>query len=188
MGVTLSTINLIDLQTSFMKQDITTQGLCSTLNPKFQELSDEVRQALIFSRVGELDDVALDELAWQMHVDFYDATAEIEIKRQLVKNALIIHKTKGTPFAVEKLIQTIFGDGYVQEWFEYGGEPYMFKVITNNPSVTGEDASKFIKILDSVKNIRSHLEEIMIALSGEMNLYIACVVHTGDNLEIRQVV
>jgi len=184
----LKNVDLIKLQTSYMKNDPTTQALCAALIPQFQQLADEVKACLIYSRVNELDDIALDELAWQMHIDWYDSTAGLETKRQLVKDAITIHRYRGTPYAVEQLISVYFGDGYVQEWFEYGGEPYMFKVITANTSVTGDQAAQFAKVLNSVKNVRSHLEEIIISLTGEMQTYFAGVMHTGDKLTLKQVV
>lgn len=181
----LKDVDLLSLQTTHMKKDPTTQALCAALTPQFQQLAEEVKLCLIYSRVAELDHVALDELAWQMHIDWYDKTLDINKKRQLVKKASEVHRYRGTPYAVEEVIKTYFGDGYIQEWFEYGGEPYMFKVITSNPSVTGEQAQQFINVLNSVKNIRSHLEEIIIALSGEMHLYSAGVVHFADFITIK---
>ena len=181
-------VNLLDLQTAYMKQDPTTIALCAALTPQFQQLANEVKLCLIYSRVSELDGVTLDELAGQMHVDWYDSSVEINIKRQLVKDAIKIHRYRGTPYAVEQLIGSYFGDGYVQEWFEYGGEPYMFKVITSNVSVTGDQAEQFTKVLNSVKNVRSHLEEIVISLTGEMQTYFAGILQTGDYLTLEQVV
>lgn len=184
----LKSLDLLSLQTTYMKNDPTTKALCAALNPQFQQLADEVKVCLIYSRIDELDDVALDELAWQLHIEWYDSTVDIEVKKQLIKKAMEVHMYRGTPYAVEEVIQAYFGDGYVQEWFDYGGDPFMFKVITNNPAVTAELANQFIKVLNSVKNIRSHLETIIVALSGEMNFYYAGVVHTGDFIEVRQVV
>lgn len=184
----LSNVDLLSLQSSYMKNDPTTIALCQILNPYFQQLAEESKLCLIYARIGELDSDALDELALEFHVDWYDSGSELAIKRQLVKDAIIVHMYRGTPYAVEQVIQTYFGDGYVQEWFEYSGLPYMFKVVTSNPSVTAEQADQFIKVLNSVKNTRSHLQEIIIALSGQMDLYLAAVVHIGDFIEVRQVV
>lgn len=188
MMINLGNVNLINLQTKHMQQDPTTRALCEALNPHFQQLADEVKACLIYPRVNLLDHAALDELAWQMNITWYDTNADLDIKRQLAKSAIKVHKHRGTPYAVEEVIQTYFGDGYVLEWFEYGGAPYMFKVVTNNPTITGEQANLFIQVLEKVKRKSAHLEAIIIALSGEMNMYYAGVVHTGDRLEIRQVV
>jgi len=186
--VNLENVNLMDLQTKYMKEDLTTQALCAALTPQLQQLAVEVGLCLIYSRVAQMNDAVLDELAWSLHIDWYDSSAGLETKRRMIKDAIKIHRYRGTPYAVEQLIEAYFGDGYVQEWFEYGGSPYMFKVVTSNPSVTGDQATQFIKVLNSVKNARSHLEEIIISLTGEMQEYFAGVVQTGDRLQIEQVV
>ena len=184
----LKNIDLLSLQTTQMQQDPTVIALCSSLNPQFQHLGEEVKACLIYSRVDYLNDNILDELAWQMHVDWYDSTASIDIKRNIIKNSLKVHQHRGTPYAVELVVQNYFGDGRVEEWFEYNGNPYMFKVVTSNASVTSELANQFTMAVNSVKNLRSHLEQIVIELSGEMDLYLAGVIHTGDKITIEQVV
>lgn len=204
----LSNVDLLSLQSRFMRKDPTTIALSQALNPQFQQLAQEVKLCQIYKRLmpkeqwvtispglvvkalvfEQLDEKLLDELAWQLRVDWYDATSTPDIKQKIIQNAILVHMYRGTPYAVEQVIQTYFGDGYVLEWFDYGGEPGMFKVVTNNSSVTAELANQFIKVLNSVKNVRSHLEEILISLSGEMDLYLAGVVHTGDFMEVRQVV
>lgn len=186
MGMDLSNINLLSLQTSFMRQDPTTQALCAALEPQFRKLADEVKACLIYAKVDELDNTALDELACEMHVDFYDANASLEQKRDLIKKSLIIHETKGTPYAVETLISALFGEGYVEEWFEYGGDPYTFRVLTNNAAVTNEKAQEFIKALNSVKNARSWLDSVIITLNEDLPLYFAGIVHTGDFITIKE--
>lgn len=184
----LKKLDVLSLQTSYMKNDPTTIAMCAAINPQFKKLADEVKNCLIYARIDDLEEAVLDELAWQMDIDWYDANADIDVKQKLIKTAPEIHKTRGTPDAVERIVKTYFSDGYVKEWFEYGGNPYMFKVVTSNPSVTSELAEQFTKVLDSVKNKRSHLESILISLAGEMNLYFSGVVHIGDNIIIRQVV
>ena len=184
----LESVDLLSLQTKHMRNDPTTRALCAALTPQIRQLAQETKLALLYARVDSLPEVLLDELAWQTKIDWYDAKADIEIKRQLIKTAPVIKACLGTPFAVEEVIKIYFGDGYTQEWYEYGGESYMFKVITTNSAVTGELADQFISVLNAVKRNSAHLEEILIALSGEMNLYFAGVVHTGDFLEIRQVI
>ena len=183
----ISNIELLALQTKAMQSDPTTIGLCAALTPQLNMVSNQVDSILIYSNIEKLPHEVLDILAWQFHINWYVATAELETKRRLIKNAFKVHKSKGTPYAVEQVIQDMFGDGFVTEWFEYGGEPYHFKVITTNPSVTAELANQFNMAVNAVKRKSTILEQIIISLSGELNLYYAGVVHTGDNLTIRQV-
>lgn len=182
----IKNIDLLSLQTIQMQQDPTVKAMCATLSPKFQSLGDEVKACLIYTRIDYLSSDILDELAWQMHADWYDSTASIDIKRTLIKNALKVHRYRGTPYAIEQVIQDYFGDGYVEEWFEYEGNPYMFRVITSNTSVTSELANQFTRAVNSVKNMRSHLEEIIINISGEMDLYLAGVIQTADEIILEQ--
>ena len=183
----LKNVNLLDLQTTHMKNDPTTQALCIALNPKFQQLAEDVKKVLIYSNLDNLDEKALDELAWQMDITWYNANADTEIKRSLVKKAIKVFRHVGTPYAVEEVINIYFGDGEVQEWYEYDGEPYMFKVLISNPSVTTDLANQFIEVLNTVKNTRSHLEQIIISLSADLNIFYGGIVHVGDNIQVRQV-
>jgi phage tail P2-like protein len=188
MSKTIYEISLLDIMPQSLLSDPLVKALAQALDPELQAISADIVQCVILPRIDELSEGLLDLLAWQMHIDWYDPDADIEVKRKLVKSAFIIHRRRGTPSAIEDVIQTLFGDGYVQEWFEYGGDPYMFKVITTNPSVSVELINQFTSVLNSAKNARSHLEEIIISLSGDIELYFAGVVHTGDYLELRQVV
>lgn len=184
----LKNVDLLKLQTKFMQQDSTTQALCAALTPKIQEVAEDVKQCLILARVDELSEELLDELAWELHIEWYDANASIDVKRNLIKNSDKVHKFLGTPYAVEQVIQDYFGDGTVEEWFEYNGEPYMFNVVTTNPSVTAELANQFTMAVDSVKNMRSKLDQIIVSLSADVSINFAGVIHTGDNITIEQVV
>jgi phage tail P2-like protein len=137
--------------------------------------------------VDNLPESLLDYLAYQKHVDFYDYTYPIELKRKLVKDSTHFHRIKGTPAAVEQLIEAVFGDGQVEEWFEYGGDPYKFRVTTLNQSATNERAQEFINAINSVKNTRSLLESVILLETEQTNLYWGGVVHIGSNETYRQV-
>ncbi len=180
----LSNIDLLDLQTSYMKQDPTTIAMCKVLTPIFRELAQESKLAFIYGRIDELDDKTLDELAWQFHVDFYSVDFPINVKRNLIKDAKRIHKLKGTPLAVERLLSAIFGSSKLVEWFEYGGEPFMFKVkvdVENNINLL---LDKFEESINSVKNTRSHLEKIEIYTVSKSTAYIGLTTLCGEEVKV----
>lgn len=169
----LKDVDLLKLQTSFMQRDPTTQGLCAGLTPELRAVANKISSIIIFQTLDELEDndfahALLDELAWQFHVDFYDKSASMQTKRNLVKQSITIHKTKGTPKAVEDLVNAAFPNTntIVVEWFNYaGGQPYHFKLRTDAMrGKTTEEAQRaqaeFMRGINSVKNVRSWLDGI----------------------------
>ncbi len=183
----ISNIDLFSLQTQAMKADPTTQALCQILNSYLAQAAEDAGLVVILQRVDSLPEAVLDELAVQLHIEWYDATAPIAVKRALIKSSRIVHSLLGTPFAVEQVVKDYFGDGKVEEWFEYGGDPGYFRVLTANSAVTGDQATRFALAVEGVKNKRSVLEAVIITLMAELQFYRGCVLHTGDTITIRQV-
>ena len=164
MIMKITDVVLLALQTAFMQRDLTTQGFCAGLQGELRDAALNTYKLLMYSNIDSLQDTEfgnslIDELAWQFHTDYYDKNADIETKKNLVKSSLKIHKTKGTPQAVIDLLRTAFpSDAVLLEWFEYGGEPYHFKIVTSQ--FEGYDEKAFLKALNSVKNTRSYLDGI----------------------------
>lgn len=184
--MTLDNITLLELMPQFIQQDPSSQALCHALEPAFQALADETKACLIYARVDQLTEPLVDELAWGFNVSFYEGL-NLEQKRQMVKKGIFLEAGKGTTAAVEALLNIAFGDAWIEEWFQYGGDPYHFRVLTSNTAVTGDNATRFAAALDSVKNVRSVLEAVIVTLTAELQLYRGCIAHTGDKITIRQV-
>lgn len=155
---------------------------------QLHEAYEEARAFYDLNQIERLPESLLDLVAYERHVDFYNNSLPIETKQKLVKESLYVHRIKGTPAAVKLLIETVFGDGEIEEWFEYNGEPYRFKVLTRNPSATQEKAEEFIKTIDSVKNKRSHLESVILIQSEQMDLYWGGFIHEGTKEIYKQVI
>ncbi len=182
----LKNIDLLSLQTSQMQQDPTVIALCSALNPQFQELGEEVTACLIYSRIDYLSDEILDELAWQMNVDWYDSTANIDVKRNLLKNSIRLHRIKGTPQAIIDAATTVFGKTKLQEWFEYGGNPYYFKmdVDVTETGASPAELKKLDALIDAYKNKRSWLEMLNIYLTTLGTLSIGTISIDAEEIAV----
>jgi len=185
----LNNVDLLKLQTLFMQQDLTTQAICAALNQQFENIAGDIGKCLILSNINLLSVELLDELAYELHVDWYDSSASIDVKRALIKNSDKVHMYLGTPYAVEQVVWDYFGDGYVEEWYQYtGGEPYHFRVVTSNPSVTGELAELFASAMDKVKRKSAIMDAVVVDLSAQMTVYYANSLHVGDLYILEQVV
>lgn len=115
----------------------------------------------LYARIDEMGEDLLKHLAYQWHVDFWDDSLELEQKRQLVKDAYQWHRIKGTPQAVELLVGKVLGGGYVQEWFEYDGEPYHFRVVSNTAPGNIDIYNQLLDAIEQSKNERSVLDTII---------------------------
>lgn len=167
----LKDIEIIKLLPVFMREDSFNVGLAKGIDKVFKRLEATVSTMTTWDSIDQLSESELDALAWELNIDWYRLDASIEIKKQLIKDSDKMHQKLGTKWAVERIIKTYFGDGYVVEWFDYDGEPGHFKIISSNPTITNENLAEFLSLLNKVKRASSHLDGITISLTGQMKLH-----------------
>jgi len=177
-------LNLLQLQSKIMCRDEAVVGMSAALDFQFRELASKVQDVAVYSRIEQLPESALDILAWQFGADWYESGSDIATKRQAIQDVLYLASIRGTPAAVQRVVEIYFGDGAVEEWFDYGGEPYHFRVVTNNAAATNEQAALFMRAVDSVKNLRSQLDAVIIQWTEAMALHPGIVLHMADTLTI----
>lgn len=169
-GMKLSTLAFARLLPAFMRGDLAVQGLAHGIDAIVPALAASVQRLTTWDKIDELNESELDALAWELNIMWYDKTASIEAKRELVLNSDKVYRRLGTKWAVENVIQTYFGDGYIKEWFEYNGTPGYFRVYSTNPTLNNERLTEFLNILNKVKRHSSKLDGIYITLTGEMKI------------------
>ncbi|MFW5497756.1 MULTISPECIES: phage tail protein I [unclassified Maridesulfovibrio] len=156
----LADLKLIDILPSSIAEDEQFQALAETFDKQLKGILASIPAIEIYSRIEEHEEPLLSLLAWQFHVDHWDANWSVETKREAVKNSIKLHKKKGTPWAVEKAVEIATGErAEVLEWFNYDGDPYMFKVAVHGQV---RDCAPILTAINSAKNVRSHLDSIQI--------------------------
>lgn len=183
----LNDVDLSRFLPHFMSDDANTQAFVYAVQSQINYVSANIELAKIYSRVDKMTDELLDELAWQFSIPEYSTDYDIPTKRNLVKNAMVIHHKRGTVGAVEQTVQNIFGNGTLQEWFDYGGKPYHFKVRTSNPNASDEMIADLERIVRETQNVRSYLEEVIVELMQSMNLYVGARVFIMDDVSLKTV-
>jgi phage tail P2-like protein len=155
-----------------------------------ERLFDIALDVLIVVVVDNLPSDALPHLAEQYHVTgnegWLQAVTETE-KRNLIKKAIEIHRTRGTKHSLIKVLETLNVDGDITEWFEYDGDPYHFKVRLNvfNRPINESTENKLISLINDYKNVRSHLEGIEVVLASKLKQQIASCVVIGEIVTIQ---
>jgi phage tail P2-like protein len=95
---------------------------------ELQENMRLTRQAVIYARIMELPEDLLDILARDFNVGWYRDDFTPEVKRRVIHDCVKVHKRRGTKSAVETALQAVYPNTTISEWFEYGGEPFHFRV------------------------------------------------------------
>ena len=178
----LNDIDLVKLLPQFMRDDAAVAGLAAGVNEIVRELSGSVSLLSTWDQIDQLSEAELDELAWELNIQWYDTGASREVKRSLIKNSDKVFQRLGTKWAVENIISTYFGEGHVEEWFEYDGEPGHFRVLSPNPSLNNERLAEFLNLLNKVKRASAKLDGVIITLAGQVTMAAGMAYHeTGHD-------
>lgn len=157
-GMKISELDFLRLLPAFMRDDEAVIALSKAVDQLIGEPGKRLSTIRKWDKIDELNEAECDELAWELDVDWYDSTGmSLEKKQETIKLAQQIKRKRGTKWAVERLISAYFGEGYVLEWYETGGSPYTFIVLTTNTNVLTEDFNKFMVAANAAKNERSHI-------------------------------
>ncbi|MGL5488710.1 MAG: phage tail protein I [Shewanella sp.] len=103
--------------------------------------------------------VALPYLAWALKVDYWQASWEEKVKRQVVASALDIHRIRGTRPAVEMALESVDVRCEIVEWFEkpeLNMQPGHFQVTAyvstdNRNRVTPEITTQIREVVNGAK-------------------------------------
>ncbi|MCM1223110.1 MAG: phage tail protein I [Lachnospiraceae bacterium] len=169
----LSDADILRLLPEFMRKDGAVIGLATAINELIKEPGARVKTARVWDKIDELTDAELDELAYELDIDWYSKTLPIENKRALIKSADLIHSRRGTKWAVEQVLIDIFGSGTVIEWYDYNGDPFHFRVSTDYPLENQDIIERFRAAIAVAKPCRAVLDSIEFAHTGSTGAFSA---------------
>lgn len=180
-GMKLSELDFLRLLPAFMRDDEAVIALSKAMNKLMGEPGKRVQTIRTWDKIGELDEAECDELAWELDIDWYDSQGmSLEEKQETIKYAQQIKRKRGTKWAVERLINAYFGEGYVMEWYDMDSgvtragsaiagaakvgvgknTPYTFILLITSTKMKDGNYDKFVEAVKAAKNERSHLAGI----------------------------
>ena len=178
--------NMAKLLPKFMKADETDVALSHAMDVLLAKPANKSKILRKWDQIDNMNDAQLDEMAWEFNIDWWDSSFSLETKRSVIRTCYRVHEKRGTKWAVEELITSAFGMGKVTEWFEYGGDPYKFRVVIG-ATEAGITADRQAAVLDRVrfyKNLRSHLEAISYQIEKRTAVKVAAVHAIGQRVEV----
>lgn len=167
---------ITDLLGNSMKYNPETISMGYAILQEKRRIMDRADRTRLMSVIGELDERILDYLAVELRTPSYDDRFPLEVKRRLIAGTLPFYATLGTPAAVDWIIQAIFGNGHIEEWFEYGGNPHHFRAFvgSDGDTITPESLDGFRRTVSSVKRLSSWLDDIITKTTMEATaIYLA---------------
>lgn len=160
--ISLQNARITDALPQILAKEPWAQAMAYAVNNQLGRLLTYADGVMIQASISKMPDKVLDILAEELRLPYYDQRFTTAVKRELVRGALQYWATAGTAESLTKILTNIFGDAEIEEWFEYGGEPGYFRILTTNPNVTGETLEQFRKTAQDVKRLSAWLEEVLV--------------------------
>lgn len=162
-------VSLIDMLPPNLLRDSNIRAAAMALDEELSAVTEDIDKCLIVPNIDKQSEAVVDHLAWERHVDFYEPDLPVEKKRLLVQQAPSWHKRKGTPSAVEELVTAVYARTRLEEWWEYGEQPFMFRIVLTN-AYGRVRILDLIKVVNIAKNKRSRLDHITFEYESVLNI------------------
>ena len=139
----------------------------------------------IYTDDDALTNAVCDLLGGEWRIPQYNENFSLDVKKALVKETVALFSNAGTRAAVRNIVETIFGNADIAEWFEYGGDPGYFMVETDNPKVGNNEIQQFKQVVESVKRKSAWLDQINLTYKVEsMPLYVGVFMREAQTVEL----
>ncbi len=128
-------------------------------------------------------------LASARSVDVWNPEWTTEQKRAAIKASLNVHRKKGTIGAVVDALAALGFNAQVQEWFNQipPAAPYTYRLIieVDQFGFDLEDVALLLDVVNSAKNLRSHLVDILPVIRTQVGPVLASAVLIGTELQLK---
>lgn len=159
----ISTADVLKLVPEFMRDDEAVKGLAAAVNKLIRDPGRKVKTVRVWDQIDQLDHAQLDELAYELDIDWYSSGLSLENKRAIIKISDLVHSRRGTKWAVEELISAYISPGFIKEWHEddyINPKPFHFSVYTSHRQVTDAILKEFREIAKVAMSVRSRLDGV----------------------------
>lgn len=147
-------------------------ALARSIGGKLVKLVEDAEEIRIYSSIDTLPEQLLDALAEDLKIDWWRSDASIADKRDLIKTCWYVHRHLGTRSAIETAVKSFLGEGKVEEWFEYDGQPHHFRIINATNAAANEHYEEFMRLLAIVQRGSSVLDNVTALIDIRQQLYV----------------
>lgn len=160
--IKLSGSRFTDIAPENLASQVEVQAIAYAVGRQVEKLCAYSDAARTYAAIATMPERLLDYMAVELRTPSYDENYSIKTKRALIEGSLLFYTQMGTPAAVNRIIETIFETGYIEEWYEYDGEPHHFRAYVGDGGEVGPgELEEFRRVLSSVKRLSSWLDDII---------------------------
>lgn len=160
--IKLSGSRFTDIMPDNLASQTETQAFAYAVGRQIEKLCAYSDAARTYAAIATMPEWLLDYMAVELRTPSYDENYSLKTKRALIQGSLLFYTQMGTPAAVNRIIETIFETGYIEEWYEYDGEPHHFRAYVGDGGEVGPgELEEFRRVLSSVKRLSSWLDDII---------------------------
>lgn len=178
---------ITDILPDNIKRDPIVIAISYAISNVIKKIVNYADKSGIYASIDILDEDILDLLAVELRSKYYGAWLSLEEKRTIIKRTLLWYCRAGTLSAVQELVDFVFQDAHIEEWFQYGADAFLFQLIVN---VISQDISldryiDFIRALYEVKNTRSHLDKVVFRYHKETEVKSIAAGSIGNVIKVK---
>lgn len=160
--IKLSESRFTDIMPDNLASQVETQAFAYAVGRQIEKLCAYSDAARTYAAIATMPEWLLDYMAVELRTPSYDENYSLKTKRALIQGSLLFYTQMGTPAAVNRIIETIFETGYIEEWYEYDGDPHHFRAYVGDGGEVGPgELEEFRRVLSSVKRLSSWLDDII---------------------------
>lgn len=160
--IKLSGSRFTDIMPENLASQVETKAFAYAVGRQIEKLCAYSDAARTYAAIATMPEWMLDYMAVELRTPSYDENYSLKTKRALIQGSLLFYTQMGTPAAVNRIIETIFETGYIEEWYEYDGDPHHFRAYVGDGGEVGPgELEEFRRVLSSVKRLSSWLDDII---------------------------
>ncbi|MCM1235643.1 MAG: phage tail protein [Ruminococcus flavefaciens] len=150
-------------------QTVENECLCYAVDKQIRKLKKVIDELNVWGAIERIDPKYYDALAACVQIPYYRSELNQSVKLKLLMSFQMLYRYAGTKKAVLEMLNTVFEHAEFLPWYEYGGEPYHFRIKVYDV-LTGDALEILNKVLGRVKSTRSIIDSIEVARETDSRL------------------
>ncbi|WP_231893325.1 phage tail protein I [Vibrio scophthalmi] len=171
-----------------LKTNLRQRAISDLTREELQSLKMAIGQLQILD-VDQVHESFLPWLAWQWRAEFWDDSWPIEKRRTVVKEALLLFRYKGTPWAISRAMSQLNFDTTVLEWHQIpegiNGTFSIFLTQTEDRGLTQKDYIDIVNGVERNKRGSQHWKMTVKNRPSQGCLYLPITIRCRQRIQIK---